>query len=123
MKRFVHLCLITIFILSALAVVSPITTTGQGAGLVSSVLNRMEKNRQSLKTLRAGISMEKYNSQLRDSDRYHGVVLYMPAAGRDASVRIEWSSPQHEILSVINGKYTLFRPRLKQAIVGTSKSM
>ncbi len=64
MKRFVHLGLITIFILSALAVVSPITTNGQGAGLVSSVLNRMEKNRASLKTLRAGISMEKYNSHL-----------------------------------------------------------
>ncbi len=77
MKRFVPLGLITIFILSALIVVFPSTTNGQGAGLVSSVLNRMEKNRQSLRTLRAGISMEKYNSQLRDSDRYHGVVLYM----------------------------------------------
>ncbi len=98
MKRFIPVGLITIFILSALVIVSPTTTNGQGAGLVSSVLNRMEKNRQSLKTLRAGISMEKYNSQLHDSDRYHGVLLYMPGAGRDASVRIEWSSPQHEIL-------------------------
>src|SRR6266576_3799449 len=120
MKRFVHLCLITIFILSALAVVSPITTTGQGAGLVSSVLSRMEKNRQSLKTLRAGISLEKYNSQLRDSDHYNGVVLYMPGAGRNASVRIEWRIPQHEILAVSNGKYILFRPRLGTAIVGNS---
>ena len=120
MKRFVHLGLITIFILSALAVVSPITTNGQGAGLVSSVLNRMEKNRASLKTLRAGISMEKYNSQLRDSDHFNGVVLYMPGAGRDASVRIEWKSPQHEILAVSNGKYTLCRPRLNTCYVGNS---
>jgi outer membrane lipoprotein-sorting protein len=82
----------------------------------------MERNRQSLKSLRAGISMEKYNSQLRDSERSDGIILYVPTSGKDASVRIEWQSPQHEILAVSNGKYTLFRPRLKVAYVGSSKS-
>jgi outer membrane lipoprotein-sorting protein len=124
MKRFFPLgLLVAIVIASSLAIASPTTANGQAAGLVSSVLNRMEQNRQSLKNLRAGISMEKYNAQLRDSDRYKGVVLYMPAPGRDASVRIEWSSPQHEILSVADGKYILFRPRLGTAIVGKSKDM
>jgi outer membrane lipoprotein-sorting protein len=95
---------------------------GQSAGLVSSVLNRMERNRQSLKSLRAGISMQKYNAQLRDSEDYNGTVSYLPASGREASVRIEWRSPQHEILAVNNGKYTLYRPRLGMAYVGSSKS-
>lgn len=122
MKRFLPRALVALIVLSTLVSISPATTSGQGAGLVSSVLNRMEKNRQSLKTLRAGISMEKYNSQLRDSDHYTGVVLYAPGAGRDASVRIEWSSPQHEILAVSKGKYTLFRPRLKVAYVGSANS-
>ena len=81
MKRLFPLGLVAIVIASALAIVSPTTAKGQAAGLVSSVLNRMEQNRQSLKNLRAGISMEKYNAQLRDSDRYKGVVLYMPAPG------------------------------------------
>jgi outer membrane lipoprotein-sorting protein len=66
--------------------------------------------------------MEKYNSQLRDKENYSGWVLYLPASGRDASVRIEWQRPQHEILAVSNGKYTLFRPRLNVAYVGSSKS-
>jgi outer membrane lipoprotein-sorting protein len=66
--------------------------------------------------------MEKYNAQLHDAERYSGVVLYMPSTGRDASVRIEWQKPQHEILAVANGKYTLFRPRLNMAYVGSSKS-
>ena len=123
MKRLFPLGLVTIVIASALAIGSPTTANGQAAGLVSSVLNKMEQNRQNLKNLRAGLSMEKYNAQLRDADQFKGVVLYMPASGRDASVRIEWSSPQHEILSVANGKYTLFRPRLGTAIVGSSKSM
>jgi len=66
--------------------------------------------------------MEKYNAQLRDAESYQGVVMYVPGAGREASVRIEWRSPQHEILAVNNGKYTLFRPRLNMAYVGNSKS-
>jgi outer membrane lipoprotein-sorting protein len=62
--------------------------------------------------------MEKYNSQLRNSDHFNGIILYEPATGRQASVRIEWRSPQHEILAVSKGKYTLFRPRLNMAYVG-----
>lgn len=117
--------LVPLFILFAVALVVnfPNHTNGQSAGLVSSVLNRMERNRQSLKSLKASVSMEKYNAQLRDKEDYTGWVLYLPATGRDASVRIEWQKPQHEILAVSNGQYTLFRPRLKQAIVGKSGSM
>ena len=122
MKRFVPLVITVLFVAAALTAGSPNTVNGQSAGLVSSVLNKMERNRQSLKSLRSSISMEKYNSQLRDSEKYSGVVLYVPSAGREASVRIEWQSPQHEILAVSNGKYTLFRPRLSMAYVGSSKS-
>jgi outer membrane lipoprotein-sorting protein len=83
----------------------------------------MERNRQSLKSLKATLSMEKYNAQLRDKDNYTGWVLYAPASGRNASVRIEWQQPQHEILSVANGKYRLYRPRLNQVIEGKSGSV
>jgi hypothetical protein len=122
MKRLVPAFIFSTVLLSGLIVSFPKTTNGQSAGLVSSVLNRMERNRQSLRSLKASLSMEKYNAQLRDAERYSGIVLYMPASGRDASVRIEWQSPQHEILAVSNGKYTLFRPRLGMAYVGSSKS-
>jgi len=106
-----------------LTAASPKEANGQTAGLVSSLLNKMENNRRSLTSLRAGLSMEKYNSQLRDSDRYEGVVLYVPAGKGDASVRIEWNSPQKEILAVYKGKYTLFRPRRNEAMVGKSGSV
>lgn len=122
MKRLVPLSLLLAVLASASIISSPKATNGQSAGLVSSVLSRMERNRQSLKSLKASLSMEKYNSQLRDKENYSGWVLYLPASGRDASVRIEWQRPQHEILAVSNGKYTLFRPRLNVAYVGSSKS-
>lgn len=122
MKRLIPPGILLAVLASAFIIGSPRATTGQSAGLVSSVLNRMERNRQSLRSLKASLSMEKYNAQLRDAERYKGVVMYLPASGRDANVRIEWQSPQHEILTVANGKYTLFRPRLNMAYVGSSKS-
>jgi outer membrane lipoprotein-sorting protein len=100
-------------------VVAPATSANaQGAGLISSVLNKMEQNKRTLKSLKSSISMEKYNSQLRDSEKYSGFVLYVPQVGRNANVRLEWSSPQHEILAVNNGDYVLYRPRLEQAYKG-----
>ena len=74
MKRFVPLGLVAVLILTAFIAVSPTAAHGQSAGLVSSVLNRLEKNRASLKSLRAGLTMEKYNSQLGTNDRSTGVV-------------------------------------------------
>jgi outer membrane lipoprotein-sorting protein len=106
-------------VLTALAVGFPHQANGQSAGLVSSVLSRLEKNRAELKSLRAKISMEKYNSQLHDSDKSYGDVAYVPGAGQKVSVLLEWNKPQHEILAVANGRYTLFRPRLKEAYTGT----
>ena len=122
MKRLVPLGLLLAIVTGVSLISSPKAANGQTAGLVSSVLNRMERNRQSLKSLKASLSMEKYNSQLRDKDQYIGTVLYMPVSGRSASVRIEWQKPQHEILAVSNGKYTLFRPRLNVAYQGSSNS-
>src|SRR3979409_2147215 len=122
MKKLVPLSLLLAVVAGASIISSPRAASGQSAGLVSSVLNRMERNRQSLKSLKASLSMEKYNAQLRDKDNYSGWVLYVPGSGRDASVRIEWQRPQHEILAVSKGQYTLFRPRLNQALVGKSGS-
>src|SRR5438552_3190239 len=110
MKKLIGLGL-SAAILAVLAVATPLEANAQSAGLVSSVLNRMEQNRQSLKSLRAGISMEKYNSQLRNSERINGTISYTPGAGRNANVRIEWVKP-HEILTVSKGTYWLYKVRL-----------
>jgi outer membrane lipoprotein-sorting protein len=38
-------------------------------------------------------------------------------------VRLEWNKPQQEILVVANGTYILYRPRLKQYLTGTTRSV
>src|SRR5918992_4412484 len=120
MKKFVPLILSVALLVSAVAFLPVSPANGQTPGLVSSMLSRMEKNKRSLKSLRANIQMEKYNSQLRDKDTYSGVVLYIPGAGGNssASVRLEWTRPKHEILVSNNGSYTAYQPRLNQAFQG-----
>ena len=122
MRKLVSPVMLLAVLTAGFFVSAPKSANAQSAGLVSSVLNRMERNRQSLRSLKANLSMEKYNAQLRDSDRYSGTLHYVPGAGRTASIRIEWQKPQHEILAVSNDKFTLFRPRLNMAYVGSSKS-
>lgn len=123
MKKLAPLGLAIAILLAATVFSSPIPVNAQGtAGLVSSILNKMESNRRGMRTLRAAISMEKYNSQLRDKERYQGVVAYAPAAGRSANVRVEWQSPKHEILAVSNGEYTLYQVRQRIAYVGNARS-
>jgi outer membrane lipoprotein-sorting protein len=118
MKRLLTLSLVAGLLLATVTAGSASRTNAQSAGLVSSILSSMERNKRSLKTMRANINMEKYNAQLRDKDTYSGIVLYIPGAGPGASVRLEWTQPQHEILTVLKGDYMLYRPRLNQVIVG-----
>jgi outer membrane lipoprotein-sorting protein len=121
MRKFIPFCL-SIAVLAS-AVVLP--ANGQIPGLVSSAISRMEKNKRSLKSLRANITMSKYNSQLRDSDSYSGVVAYIPGAGGSSSafMRLEWQRPKQEMLVVANGSYTLYQPRLSQAYRGKTGSV
>jgi outer membrane lipoprotein-sorting protein len=122
MKRLFSFSLVIGLFLATTSLAPASRTSAQTAGLVSSILQRMERQKRNLKTLRADINMEKYNSQLRDKETWSGIVLYIPAAG-NAFVRLEWNSPQHEILTTENGNYTLFRPRLKIAYEGKTNSI
>jgi outer membrane lipoprotein-sorting protein len=112
---------LSVLLLVAVASAS-VYVQGQASAQVNAVLNRMERNNKSIKNLRASITMEKYNSQIREKDRSDGVVIYMPGSGRNSSVRVDWHKPQKETLAVINGKYTLYRPRLNMAYVGNANS-
>ena len=125
MKKIFSLSLAIGLLLTTLSILSTPTANAQSAGLVSSILGRMEKNGRSLKTLRANITMWKYNAQLREEDAYQGIVLYIPGPGgsRAAFMRLEWTSPQHETLAISKGSYMFYRPRLNTVIVGTTGSV
>jgi len=105
MKRIFSLSLVAGLTLVVVSVASVAIVNAQ-AGMVSSILNRMTRGQQSLKTLRANIVMEKYNSQIREKDTYQGIILYI-----------------HETLAVAKGNYQLYRPRTHTVIEGNTRSV
>ena len=84
------------------------------------ILKRMEAHRNSLTSLRSNVTMVKYDSVLKVSDTTEGTTVYLPAKGRDALVRIDWTKPIQETLAVVNKKYVIYTPRRNQAIVGNA---
>lgn len=121
MRKVLVLILSAMFLTASLAFV-PQRAAAQGPGLVSSILNKMDANRRNLRSLRAGVTMQKYNSQIRQFENAQGEAQYVPGRGRDVSVRVDWSRPAREHLVVSGGQYTLFRPRLNQAYQGNVRN-
>ncbi|MDT5156957.1 MAG: hypothetical protein QOH51_1314 [Acidobacteriota bacterium] len=121
MKKYFAPVLAALMLVATLSV-APQRTQAQGPGLVSSILNKMDRNRRALSSLRAGLTMQKYNAQLRDFDMSAGEVQYVAGKGSDANVRVDWTKPTHQMLAVSKGQYTLYQPRLKQAYQGSTKN-
>ena len=122
MKKFFAPSLAILMLAASLSVAPP-AAQAQGPGMISSILNKMDRNRRSLGSMRAAVTMQKYNAQLRDADNYTGEVQYVAAQGRDANVRVDWARPVQEILAVSGGQYKLYRPRLKQMFAGSTKNV
>jgi len=122
MKKFFSFALVAAMLAASAAFVSR-PAQAQGPGLVSAILNKMERNRRELHSLRASLTMQKYNAQIREEDMSYGEIQYVAGQGRNANVRVDWTRPARELLAVSNGKYTLYRPRQGQALVGTTNSL
>jgi outer membrane lipoprotein-sorting protein len=121
MKRVVALSLISLMFVAALSA-APRPAAAQGPGLISSVLNRMDRNRRDLKSLRSGLVMQKYNAQIRTEEMSQGELQYVAGTGGNMNVRVDWTRPAREHLAVRDGQYTLFRPRMNLAYQGSTKS-
>ncbi|HEX6622765.1 MAG TPA: hypothetical protein VF064_03580, partial [Pyrinomonadaceae bacterium] len=91
----------------------------QGAGLVSSIFNKMERNRRDLKSLRANVTIQKVDARF-GAEMSEGSVQYVPGAGREANVRLDFSKPRQEVLAVENGQYTYYKPKMNMAYKGRS---
>lgn len=113
-SRFGFAAIALTFFFNAFAV-----TETKAQTVVNEILKRMETHRSMLKTLRADITMDKHNPQLDIHDVKQGNITYVPGRSeRDMYININWTKPVQEELSVVKGEYTIFTPRLKQAIRG-----
>ena len=81
MRKVFALALSALMLTASLAL-APGRAAAQGPGLVSSILNKMDRNRRDLRSLRAAVTMQKYNSQIKTFDMYQGEAQYVPGRGR-----------------------------------------
>ena len=92
-----------------------------GQNVLGEILKRMDINNKSIQTLRVGVTMTKHNPQLNTSDVSVGSASYLPKAAK-RYVRIDWTQPTEEHISIIGDAYELYRPRIKQVITGKVNS-
>lgn len=121
MNRFLRF-LLPVFTLAVLFSMSAPETRAQD--VIRQILNRMDTNNKSLKSLKSKIQMARWDSVIDETESKEGELNYLP--GRTESqifVRINWSKPHREELVVANGEYVLHRPAIKQAIVGKVDSV
>lgn len=94
-------------------------TDATAQNVLGEIMRRMDLNNKALQTLRSDVTMVKHNPQLNVSDTSVGRTSYLPkTAKRVMYVRIDWTKPVEEQISVIGDAYELYRPRLNQVIQG-----
>ena len=105
--------------------ISVVSVTETNAQVLNEILRRMDVNNKALQSLTASLTMVKTNTQLNVSDTTIGTTSYLPKSkltGGKMYVRIDWTKPVEEQISVIGDAYELYRPRLNQVIVGRTNN-
>ncbi len=96
-------------------------TEAKGQNILGEILRRMDLYNKTLQSLQADVTMVKFNPQLNVSDVSQGSTSYLPKSGKRVMyVRIDWTKPVEEQISLIGDDYELYRPRLGQVIQGKS---
>lgn len=90
-------------------------------GPLGQILTRMDNHNKALKSMTASVTMVKHNPQLDVSDTTIGTVRYISrSVNGKIYVRIDWTSPVEERISIIGDNYQLYRPKIEQLICGTT---
>jgi hypothetical protein len=120
MNKFLRYGLAAIFLSLAFSTVSVVETPAQN--VLGDILRRLDKYNKALQSLQADVTMVKYDSVLRLTDKpSYGTTSYLSKTANPKKVmyvRVNWTKPVEEQMSVIGDDYELYRPRLNQVITG-----
>ena len=116
MKTHSKLSLITLSLMLFFNVL--VVNEAKAQSVLYHILKRMETQQKYLFSLRSKVTMIKYNVQLKEFDTFNGTAIYARNSNKQIFVRVDWAKPVVETMSLINGQYVFYRPRLKQAVIG-----
>ena len=107
---------------AASLVLSAATALAQDESSVEAVLERMSGTYQSIESLGAELHQVKSYPQLGLTDPPEKGVLYIKRkAKKELRIRLEMLEPEQRIVTVKDGRYMLYQPKIKQAIEGVKK--
>ena len=87
--------------------------------VLGEILHRMDLHNKALVSLKADVRMEKVEIELGVKDTFAGTTSYIPrTTKKPMSVRLDWTKPYEESFAIQGDSYELYRPGLKQYIVG-----
>lgn len=82
------------------------------------ILKRMDDHNKALMSVQADVTMLKFNPQLNETDTYVGSTSYLPNAKGKRYMRLDWTKPRVEQVSVIGDDYRLYKPSINQVYIG-----
>lgn len=115
MKRTLHSILLLPIVFGCVGVFE-----AKSQGILREVLNRMDKHYKNLQTLQANVDRSMMNFQLDEASDYAGTLTLVPGSGKEFSMRLDWTKPSSESISVLDGKYEMYNPRTKILYYGAA---
>lgn len=87
-------------------------------GPLGEILKRMDDHNKAITSVQADVTMVKLNVQLNEPDTYIGSTSYLPNAKGKRYMRLDWTKPRVEQVSVIGDDYRLYKPSINQVYIG-----
>jgi len=90
---------------------------------VGKVLRRMEVHNNALQSLKADVTLVKYDAALKVTDTTIGETTYVPETKKQKLLmRLDWKTEngrlKEDSIAIKNGKFTLYQPQLHQVTTG-----
>lgn len=88
------------------------------------IMRRMDAHNKALRSLKADVTVVKYDATLKVTDTMIGEVKYIKEAKkRKAMIRLDWKTENgrynEDSIAIKDGRFTLYQPRLNQVITGS----
>lgn len=117
MKRF------TLFLIAAALLVSQVGVTSASAnGQLDQILANMQNSAKSIRTIYAKMTQEKRDRQVGGKEIYRGEIFLKHAGPGNDKVRINYTSPSRQSVSVVGDEIVLYQPNINQAIITSRKA-
>lgn len=90
----------------------------KSGGVLNNIVKRINNHNKALQSLKADIKKTVFSSKLKVSETTEGSLNYLSKNRSRPNIRIEWGNPTKQYLVTRNGKYLVYKPKSKSAVIG-----